>query len=260
MLLSRRSDLETLVGQRVWTSVRVHDVFVPASGLQSRLRMFGQSLVRYTDFEGYEIQLIGSSTGLDYRGTKFLVCTAHQVKDVSGQDVGIVLPEKSHFISSAGYTRFRDTDATRKSDAGDLCAFEFTPQVTEKQELAQHFFQLGSSDFLNDEDDVFTYLAYGFPFSDQKYNVADGNHLGMVIRCMTCEPKSQRLDPALSVCRSLSPMDFDPNGLSGGPVFAVVLRVPELALKFAGIINRAGNGLIHFVKAMAVQNLLDLSR
>ncbi len=54
-------------------------------------------------------------------------------------------------------------------------------------------------------------------------------------------------------------MDFDPNGLSGGPVFAAVQHGLEVVLKFAGIINRSGNGLIHFIKAKAVQNLLDLS-
>lgn len=54
-------------------------------------------------------------------------------------------------------------------------------------------------------------------------------------------------------------MDFDPNGLSGGPVFATILRNNEVVLKFAGIISRAGGGNIHFVKAMPIKNLLNLS-
>lgn len=258
-LLSRYADLNTLVGQKVWTSVKVHELFVPAVSLQSRLNKFGQNLVVFTHVDQYEVQLIGSATGLHYRGANFLVCTNHQVKDFSGLDVGIVVPEKSSYVSSAGFTRFRSTDTPQQGDAEDLCAFDFTPQTTSNQELAERFFRLRSNDFLNDEDNVVAYLAYGCPFIDQKYNIVDENHVGLVIRSMTCEPQNQPADPALALCRLLSPMEFDPNGLSGGPVFATVLKDHEITLKFAGIINRAGNGLIHFIKAKVVQKLLDLS-
>jgi hypothetical protein len=73
--------------------------------------------VLFTHFNDYKVRLIGSATGLDYRGTKFLVCTAHQLKDVSGEDVGIIVPVKNYYISSAGYTRFRAPDAP----AGKRC-------------------------------------------------------------------------------------------------------------------------------------------
>lgn len=259
LLLNRRAEIETVFGRAVWTSVKVHDLFIPASELQSRLNKFGQNLVVYTHVEGYEVQLIGSATGLYYRGANFLVCTAHQVKDFSEQDVGIVVPEKSNYISSEGFTRFRTSDTLLQGDAEDLYAFDFTSQVISKPELLGRFFRLHSNDFLDDDDNVVAYLAYGCPFVDQKYNIVDENHVGLVIRSMTCEPQIQPPDLALGLCRSLSPMDFDPNGLSGGPVFATVLQNHEVILKFAGIINRSGNGLIYFIKAKAVQKLLDFS-
>lgn len=112
---------------------------------------------------------------------------------------------------------------------------------------------------MNDNDNVVGYLAFGCPFVDQKYNVVDENHVGLVIRSMICEPQNQTFDSDLGSCRLLSPMNFDPNGLSGGPVFATALEGHELVLKFAGIINRSGSGLVHFIKAKAVQKLLDLS-
>ena len=259
MLLSRRANFETLVGRSVWTSVRVHDVFVPATALQSRLHRFGHNLTLFTYDKDYQVRLRGSAAGLDYRGARFLVCTAHQVNDVPAEDVGIMVPANNHYITSAGYTRFRAPDAPAESDAEDLCAFDFTPQTAENQKLSQRFFQLSSTDLLNDEEDVVAYLAYGCPFADQKYNIFDENHVGTVIRSITCEPQGRHSDPALGLCRLLSPVDFDPNGLPGGPVFATVLQGPEVVLKFAGIINRSGNGLNHFIKAEMVQNLLDLS-
>ncbi|MDO8289943.1 MAG: hypothetical protein Q7T44_12060 [Parvibaculum sp.] len=259
LLLNRRAEIETVVGRKIWTSVKVHDLFVPASALQSRLNKFGQNLVVFTNVDGYEVQLIGSATGLHYRGTNFLVCTAHQVKDSSAQDVGIVVPERSSYLSSAGFTRFRATDIVPPGDAEDLYVFDFTPQATSNRELVERFFRLNSNDFLRDKDDVVAYLAYGCPFVDQKYNIVDENHVGLVIRSMTCEPQAQPADLDLGLCRLLSPMDFDPNGLSGGPVFATVLQDHEVVLKFAGVINRSGNGLIYFIKAKAVQKLLDLT-
>lgn len=259
MLLNNRADLQTLVGRNVWTSVKVHDLFIPANSLQSRLNKFAQSLVQFTGFEGYEVQLIGSATGLCYRGANFLVCTAHQLKEVSMQHVGIIVPGENRYISSAGHIGFRAPDGPQPDDAKDLCAFDFTPQMTSNKELVEHFFRLDPDDFMNDEDDVVAYLAYGCPFADQKYNIVDENHVGIVIRSMTCRPEDHPPDPALALCRSLAPMDFNPNGLSGGPVFATVLQGSEVVLKFAGIINRAGSGLIHFIKAKVVQSLLDLS-
>ncbi len=258
-LLGRRAELETIRGQSVSTSIKVHDLFVPASELQSRLNKFSQNLVLFTHVEQYEVQLIGSATGLFYYGTKFIVCTGHQMKDVSRQDVGIIMPNKNQYISSAGYTQFLTHDSPQQSDAGDLCAFDFTPQTASNQDLGGRFFRLGSDDFLSDEDEdnVVTYLAYGFPFVDQKYNIMDENHVGLVVRSITCEPDSQPSDIALGRCRALSPMDFNPNGLSGGPVFATVLQGLELVLKFAGVINRSSNGRIHFIKGKAIQPLSE---
>jgi hypothetical protein len=259
MLLSRRGELETLVGQKVWTSVRVQGLFVPANALHSRLHAFGQNLVLFTHVEDYEVQLIGSAAGLDYRGAKFLVCTAHQIKDRPHNEIGIISQLRNSYISSAGYTKFSDTGAHRESDDKDLCAFDFTLQTTENKELVHRFFQLSSSDFMSEDDDVIAYLAYGCPFADQKYDIVDENHVGLVIRSMTCEPQKQPSDPAIGLCRLLSPTSFEANGLSGGPVFATVLQGHDVVLKFAGIINRAGNSQIYFIKAKEIKNLLDLA-
>ncbi|MHB0952520.1 MAG: hypothetical protein ACYC10_11380 [Allorhizobium sp.] len=259
ILLDKHADLQTLVGRQVWTSIRVHDVLIPAKSLQSRLHVFGQNLVRFTHDDAYQVQLIGSATGLNYRGNKFLICTAHQVRDVPGEDVGILYLEGQSYINSAGYTRFHASDQPAESDRQDLCVFDFTAQTAANINLAQRFFRLGSDDILNDEDNVLGYLAYGCPFGDQTYDVFENNRLDTVIRSMTCEPGKQPADTAIGACKLMSSMDFDPNGLSGGPVFATVFRGTEIILKFAGVINRAGGGLIHFIKAGAVINLIDLS-
>ncbi|MGO7117537.1 hypothetical protein [Rhizobium leguminosarum] len=256
---SQMDKLKILLERKVRTSVRVHGLLVPANSLQSRLHVFCQNLVRYTGIEAFPVQLKGSATGLNYRGKKFLACTAHQLREVREEEIGVLFLDENTYISSAGYTRFNASVQQTESDAVDLCVFDFTEQTEVKTSLGRRFFTLRSDDVLRDEDEVLGYHAYGCPFGDQTYDVLDNNHVGTVIRSMTCEPEKHIFDQAVGSCRLLSKMDFDPNGLSGGAVFATVLEGEEIALKFAGIINRAGGGIIHFIKAKAVQHLLNLS-
>lgn len=76
---------------------------------------------------------------------------------------------------------------------------------------------------------------------------------------MVCTPGAQSTDVALGACIPVATTDFDPNGLSGGPVFATVFCRSELKLKFVGVINRAGGGTTRFIKAKEVRKLLNLS-
>ncbi|MFN3970900.1 MAG: hypothetical protein ACK4L4_05925 [Gemmobacter sp.] len=259
VLLQRRSDLGTLVGQRVWTSIKVHGLFVPANALHSRLHRFCHNLARYTHISEFQIQLIGSATALQYKGNFFLVSTLHQLRNLPLNDVGILVRDRRSLITSSGYTRWDIPSIAVDSDATDLCAFNFSEQVDSLPSLKQGFFHFSEETIQSDEHEVTAYLAYGCPFEDQRYEIPDENHLGTVTRSITCEPLPDPSDDAIRRCKTMSEMNFDPNGLSGGPAFAINLQNLEFQLRFAGVINRAGNGIIHFIKASEVQRLLDLA-
>ncbi len=258
-LFEKRAALNTVIGRKVMTSIEVEGVHIPANSLVSRLHTFGHPLVRFFPNSDFEVQLIGSATGISYRGNKLLICTAHQLKGIPEQDVGVINLDKNTYTSSAGFSRYHPTGTPADDDARDLCLFEFTEQVLQNMNLQRRFFTLNSNKLLEDGDDVVGYLAYGCPFADQGYDLYENNHIGTVIRSMVCEPDQQPTDVTVGACRTLVPMVFDPNGLSGGPVFATVLRGSELVLKFAGVINRAGGGTIRFIKAPIVKRLIDLS-
>lgn len=258
-LINKNADLETIIGRKTSTSVSVHGILIPVNSLLSRLHIFGQNLVRFTHVEVYEIQLIGSATGVEYRGSRNLICTEHQVRGIPGEDIGIIYPEKQIYISSAGYVGYKASDTPTESDATDLRLFDFNDQIGRHPGLAGRFFKLTQDDFLSSSDNVLRYFAYGCPFADQNYDVIENNRVDTIIRSMVCEPEPQPTDDAVGACRMRSAMNFDPNGLSGGPVFATVFQDQKIVLKFAGVINRAGNGIIKFIKAEAVRRLLDLS-
>lgn len=258
LLLEKQRELQTLMGQSVHASIKVHGIYIPSRELQKRLHEFTQHLVNYTHDEKYQFQFIGSATGLALEGRRVLVATQHQMKGCRPDDIGILRLTKMSYLSSAGVLAIKSRGTSYSNDANDLCAFDYTPAAGDDNELARHFFQLDENSVLREGEKVVGFLAYGCPFDQQVYDIVDRNHVGLVIKSITCQAVKQSSDEKLGSCQSLSDMDFDPNGLSGGPVFATVLLGHEFVLKFAGIINRAGGGFIHFIKAEAVIGLLNL--
>ncbi len=259
ILIGEHTTLDTLLGRKVMTSIEVEGVHIPANSLRSRLHSYGQPLVRFLRNSDFQFQLIGSATGLAYRGRNLLVSTAHQLTGIPENEVGVINVDRNSYISSAGFTGYTSTKGQNDGDGRDLAVFEFTEQAAQMVNLQRRFFALNADKMLDEGDDVVGYLAFGCPFADQNYDVYDNNQLDTVIRSMVCTPGAQLTDVALGSCTTVATMDFDPNGLSGGPVFATIFRRSELTLKFAGVINRAGGGVIHFIKAKEVRKLLDLS-
>jgi hypothetical protein len=117
---------------------------------------------------------------------------------------------------------------------------------------------LNGDNVLGEKEDIVAHLAYGYPFADQRYEVDEGR-VDLVSRAMTCDPVETPLASPCGECRLVSPEKFDMEGLSGGPVFASVASGDTVVVKLAGIINRGGNGTIHFIKAKIVRRLLDTS-
>jgi hypothetical protein len=185
------------------------------------------------------------------------VCTLHQIKEIDLKKSGIILPYKGSYLSEAGYYYLSNSDQVTSDDNYDLIAYDFTDQADKISGLRGRFFQLGADGVLEQKEDIVAYLAYGYPSADQRYEVDDENHIGLVSRSMTCNPVETHSASPLGECRLASQEGFDMDGLSGGPVFASIASGGDMVIKFAGIINRAGNRTIHFIKAKVVRNLLD---
>ena len=256
--LEKKHQQQTIFLHLIQISIKVHGIYIPSSALQNRLHDFAFNLVYYTHDETYEVQLIGSATGIEFGGRRILISTQHQIKDCRPSDIGTLRVTKNSYLSSSGIAFIKASKNSSSKDEFDLCAFDYTPASKEDIALARKFFLLDEDSVLLDGDKPIAFLAYGYPFDHQKYNVCDRNHVGLVSKSITCRPIEGFSDEMLGSCRTLSNMDFDPNGLSGGPIFATILVGDEIVLKFAGIINRAGNGFVHFIKAKAVARLLTL--
>jgi|GEM_PF-1330296 len=253
LLIKQSREMKTIIGQRAWTSIKLGQVYLSPREIEPALSRFGQNLARYTHDERYEIQLIGSATGLSFGDNKYLFATHHQVTNLDPSDIGVIDHDSNSIISSAGFSFFPEKS---DSDAQDFCAFDFSSQSISHSHLSKRFFDLTKNPCISDEDNIIIYLAYGCAFAEQRYEVDEKNSVANVIRSMLCKPDGTPNDPALRRAKLYENLEFDPDGISGGPVFAICLEHTEPVLKFAGIINRAGEQIIHFIKAHLIFDLL----
>jgi hypothetical protein len=254
----RQFDLHTILGMKISGSCKVNGILVPAASLQSCLHRFSSNLAVWTEDPKYNIQIPGSVTWMKYRGFNYVLCTKHQIEGLSFEKAGILLPSRGSYVSSAGYFHLSSSKQSNNDDNYDLIAFDFTDQAKKIADLNGRFFQLGADNVLGEKEDIVAHLAYGCPSADQQYQVDEG-HVDLVSRSMTCDPVETPAASPCGECRLVSPEKFDMDGLSGGPVFASVASGGDVVVKLAGVINRAGNGTIHFIKAKVVRNLLDAS-
>lgn len=106
-------------------------------------------------------------------------------------------------------------------------------------------------------DRIVALIGAGYPSADQNYELHESNHIGLVRRVMLLSVDGQPTDQAILRARTLVPMDFSADGLSGGPVFVVQMVGNGFVAYFAGMILRAGGGFIHFLKSGLIRGALD---
>lgn len=138
-------DFRTIFGMKISGSCEVNGILIPAASLQSCLHRFSGNLAFWTDDPKYNIQLPGSATWIEYRRSKYVLCTMHQVAELSKKKFGILLPSRESYISSSGYFYLSSSNKSSNDDNYDLIAFNFTDQASKINDLNGRFFQLSEN-------------------------------------------------------------------------------------------------------------------
>lgn len=231
------------------TSAQVGSLIVPAGSLESYLGRFASQLTVWAHDDVYKISIPGSAIGLVHSGRTMLVCSKHQLKDVELSDVSILLPDGSLAITSSGSRTFRLGQHTTSSDAYDLAAFDFSEPAYEFPAVSNNFFKFDCVPPDTPNTHIMAFVVAGYPTADQKYELADKNHLGMVRRVLIAVPDSQPADIALLKLKFIRPLDFDPDGLSGGPAFVIQLVDGKCRAYLGGMVLRAGKSHCYILKS-----------
>lgn len=243
-------------GQMINQSVKLGKIYVPARSLHTVLGGYCKNLLVWTHDETYKFQLLGTAIPVFYRERYLLICTAHQLQNVNLEDVCMLYPDGSSSVSNSGVRQWNN-GAAGETDATDITVFEFTEPLEAHRELRAGFFKFDAVPQDIRSDHVIALVTAGFPSSDQIYDLGENNHLGSVKRNIIAMLDGQPDDRALVRARFVEPLNFDPDGMSGSPVFVVQFQNGKLYAYLAGMMMRAGEETFHFLKVGYVKGFLD---
>lgn len=246
-----RSALERLVG----TSVVFNSLLIPASTLPMALARYVENLFVWNDHETYKVSLVGSAVPIKFAQRYFLLCTNHQLRGCQPENVSLLGRDGKMLITSSGVRHFNDESSPRYLD---LAAFDFTEPCEAHEDLKERFFTLREVPPDAPATDIVFAVIAGFPSSDQQYELEEKNHIGKVKRIVVCHPDPSLYDPALLCLRADEPLDFDPDGMSGGSAFVVQIVAGKFRAYFAGLVVTGGKDRFHIIKVGDICRFLAL--
>ena len=222
----------------VQTSATLNGLAIPGRSLETALARHAFNLfVNHADGT-YKVLLRGSGTAIEYKGRRLLLCTQHQLDGIDRQNVGMLADDGSILVTSGGMRHYHPSTET---DAYDLVAFDFTEATAYYPLFKKRFFPLHRIPPYVPFNDVVGFNLTGFPFADQNYDVGETNHIGIGRRQVLCtlDPEVPADDVLLRL-KPREPLDFDPDGMSGGSAFVIQVVDGVFCVDFAGIIVRGG--------------------
>ena len=245
----------TLLESNVLTSVRVNGLFFPVTSLSQFIINYAEPLVFYNDgFPEFPVSRVGSAARLKLGVRNFLFCTDHQMKTYDMTQVCLVNRSNGNAVTSHGCV-YSKLDLSGEPEI-DLRLFEFTEAVEVDSLQSSPWYDLsGQSDF--DLEKVELTIAAGYPHlgGSIDYDRRDipvrphlvyGKYCGKTIGSL----HGFDVDPGL---------DYDPDGMSGGPVFHLLDAKIGFDLVFAGIVSNAGRKRFNFIQASNVLEFIAQS-
>lgn len=246
---STRSLLDGIIG----TSVFFNGLLLPASTLSATLSRYVDNLFVWNEHQTYKVSLVGSAVPIKFSERYFLICTNHQLKGRQLENVSLLGRDGKFLVTSSGVRHFNDETSPHYLD---LAAFEFTEPCEAHPDLKERFFDLRQTPPDARSTDILFAVVAGFPSKDQKYELEEKNHIGKFKRIVVCQAEPSSYDPALLCLRTNEPLDFDPDGMSGGSAFVVQVVGGEFRAYFAGLVVTGGQDRFHIIKVGHIYRFL----
>lgn len=251
-------DLETLIGIKVNTAIRVGRLFVPANSLSNALFRYVEPALFFSDLDyPYEFTKSGSLTRVKYNDRYFALVCAHQVTAVGYNYDQLFLrdPRSNTLLSS--HEAFSQTDLQDAREDLDLLVFEFT-QIVDAGDLPSNFwYDLDLERKWERLPLPNRVLCIGYP---SEVNAIDYELPRYAAKAVTVwgRPAKSALSRRVAFTPESSPI-YDPAGMSGGAVFAITIEENEPLVFFAGLLTEATKSVFNFVSATRVRRVLDVS-
>lgn len=238
-------------------AAKVGSVIVPGASLERYLSSFSQPLFVWTHDEDFPVSIRGSATLVAYKDRYYAISTMHQLAGIDYEDV-CLMTEGSNTITSGGSRCFTNPSGATETDAYDIVAFDFTEPVHEGALSPHEFFSFDEVPPDCPNTEILVWLLSGYPSADQDYDLYEARRLETIKRVLFGKPSHQSNDEGLLAGKFHKPLDFPPDGMSGGPVFTVQVDPSgRVEAYFGGLILRAGQTHFHFLKSGFVRGFLD---
>lgn len=247
----------TIIASLVQTSVEQNGLLIPGRLLESALSRYCVPLGYWTEDSRFPVSIPGSATLLKYRKRYILACTRHQLKGLSNlRNICVILSpdHKTRCITSGGYLIFHK-DAN-EDDHTEIALFDFTAPATALPELKPMFFDLQRRHPHACAEDVVAVITYGYP--TEKRNIDyDSGKFEVSKRVVVCTYEGEGRDVAVHILQPTAPINFVPDGMSGGPAFVVLKTANGFSVYFAGMNVRGNESKMCVIKAGAIQIMMD---
>jgi len=260
--MTSKHRLTTIEGMLKHT-VQLNGLLIPVKAMERTLSCYTQPLVIWNHDDTYSCGLIGSCIGIHYRNRYLLLCTRHQLKILGGrsyEDVGLLDKDGHSFCSAAGIRHYRDD--INDVDLNDLNVFDFTEPCKDREHMKDRFFNLHGLPPKVPSNQVVGFVVSGYPSSKQNYGLTEETkQLGFARAQITCSlaPYEDQLktDPTVLKLLSLSPLNFDPDGMSGGAAFVIQLVNGIGHAHLAGMVVRAGSNNFYILTIGYILKFID---
>lgn len=233
-------------------------LIVPGRLVEDMFSTYCVPLGFWTGDAQWPVCIPGSATLIKYRGRYFMACTRHQLAALgSSEDICILLdagPGQTRCITSSGTISF--DDKMNDGDHNDIALFDFTEPAMAEPDLKPIFLDFRGQHHDVPSEEVIGLIAYGYPFEGRDIDYEGGN-LALLKQKVVCRYHGQGADDAVHIIRPRVPLTFSPDGMSGGPAFAIVVENYAFSIHLAGINVRGSKELIRVVKAGAIQMMMD---
>lgn len=228
---------DTLIGRKVGTSVVDNGLVIPADALGSHLRRYTFPAIFQTDLNGEIILTKGGSLAkIKTRGRYFAITAYHVISENNYELTQLCLPQirPNHFVTSHA-ARFPVSSAAK--ERFDFACFEFTETVNEGLLNKNDWFDASFDLSRSTDVEAIMVACLGYPshrnsvdYDGKSYAVAPNLVWGDQIEAKISDRRS---------FAPLKPISYEPNGMSGAPVFGLELRGAYLHLALAGILTNA---------------------
>jgi hypothetical protein len=244
--------LFTLIESQIFTSVHANGSFFPVTSVSQFIVNYVEPLIFHNeDFPDYAVSRVGSATRLQYNGRFFLFCTEHQMRSYDVTQAAIVNKANGNLVTS--HTSVFSQLDTDEDPLVDLRLLEFTEGVDGGALQRSPWFDV-SKVMDSSHGNIVRCIAAGFPYLDTSIDyqnrdvpvrprVIFGSYVGTTIGLL----HGMDIDPSL---------DYDPDGISGGPVFHLIDRDIGFELCFAGLVSNSGRTRLNYIPAQVIHDFI----